>query len=120
MQTAWLNIVLFAGAFNLLAVLACATGMLGPIGAAFTHQLSSFCVMMNSLRLLRVGKSSIPSWRLDITPLRSWLRSAARVFTTIPLRSWLRYGVIGSAFLLVLNGVYAVRPDEVVVIDHLG
>ncbi len=54
MQTAWQNIVLFAGALNLLAVLACATGKLGPIGAAITHQLSSFCVMMNSLRLLRV------------------------------------------------------------------
>src|ERR1700724_2541231 len=54
MHTAWLNIVLFAGAVNVLAVVACATGILGPIGAAVTHQLSSFCVMMNSLRLLRV------------------------------------------------------------------
>src|ERR1700680_1413967 len=58
MHTAWLNIVLFAGVLNLLAVLACATGKLGPIGAAFTHQLSSFCVMMNSLRLLRVDRGS--------------------------------------------------------------
>ena len=27
--------------------------MIGPVGAAVTHQLSSFLVMMNSLRLLR-------------------------------------------------------------------
>ena len=32
-------------------------GKIGPIGAAFTHQISSFFVMMNSLRLLRVAKA---------------------------------------------------------------
>ena len=56
MHTAWQNIVLFAGVVNLAAVLLCATGKLGPVGAAMTHQLSSFCVMMNSLRLLRVER----------------------------------------------------------------
>src|ERR1035438_2942134 len=73
-DTAWLNIVLFAGALNLLAVLACATGKLGPMGAALTHQLASFCVMMNSLRLLRVeggwrrpgaGRSVVEGNRVD-------------------------------------------------------
>ena len=34
------------------AVILAATGMIGPVGAAVTHQLSSFLVMMNSLRLL--------------------------------------------------------------------
>src|SRR5207244_8057344 len=58
MNTAWQNIILFAGGVNLVAVLLCATGKLGPIGAAMTHQLSSFLVMMNSLRLLRVERSS--------------------------------------------------------------
>src|SRR5579862_202520 len=34
MNTAWMNIILFAGVLNALAVLACATGKLGPMGAA--------------------------------------------------------------------------------------
>ena len=51
-RTAWQNIFLFAGLFNATAVLCAATGRIGPVGAAVTHQLSSFLVMMNSLRLL--------------------------------------------------------------------
>jgi P-type E1-E2 ATPase len=56
MNTAWQNIWIFAGLVNFTAVLFCATGKIGPIGAAMTHQLSSFFVMMNSLRLLRVKR----------------------------------------------------------------
>ena len=57
--TAWQNIILFAGLVNLTAVILAATGRLGPIGAALTHQLSSFFVMMNSLRLLRVERGGL-------------------------------------------------------------
>src|SRR6202789_1537054 len=60
-RTAWQNIFLFAGLFNATAVLCAATGKIGPVGAAVTHQLSSFLVMMNSLRLLHV--SSAGEWR---------------------------------------------------------
>ncbi|MDQ6664323.1 MAG: cadmium-translocating P-type ATPase, partial [Acidobacteriota bacterium] len=56
--TAWQNIILFAGVLNVAAVILAATGKLGPIGAALTHQLSSFFVMMNSLRLLRIERGS--------------------------------------------------------------
>jgi len=34
-------------------------GVIGPLGAAFTHQLSSFFVMLNSLRLLRVERARV-------------------------------------------------------------
>jgi len=37
--TAWQNIILFAGLVNLAAVVCAATGVIGPIGAALTHQL---------------------------------------------------------------------------------
>ena len=37
------------------AVILAATAVIGPVGAAVTHQLSSFLVMMNSLRLLRLA-----------------------------------------------------------------
>jgi HflK protein len=133
MQTAWLNIVLFAGALNLLAVLACATGKLGPIGAAMTHQLSSFCVMMNSLRLLRVERapgaglrSRIGRWVTE-SPLfaawqsfRSFEVSTAFHWAFARRRQLVKPALITAAGLIVLNGFYAVRPDEVGVIERFG
>ena len=56
-KTAWQNIILFAAIFNTAAVILAATAVIGPVGAAVTHQLSSFLVMMNSLRLLRSPSS---------------------------------------------------------------
>ena len=61
-KTAWQNIILFAAVLNTAAVILAATAVIGPVGAAVTHQLSSFFVMMNSLRLLRspsVGESRL-------------------------------------------------------------
>jgi HflK protein len=119
-DTAWLNIVLFAGALNLLAVLACATGRLGPMGAALTHQLSSFCVMMNSLRLLRVeggqGWWSRPRLsRLLDFDVRACVRAAL---------GWTRQSLIplaaGGTLLLGLNGFYTLGPDEQGVIQRFG
>jgi HflK protein len=130
MQTAWLNIVLFAGALNLLAVIACATGKLGPIGAAFTHQLSSFCVMMNSLRLLR-GERAPTRKRvarlIETTPLPQWW-NRVRSFDPAAAFAWLfahrrrlvKPAWIAAAALLVLSGFYAVQPDEVGVIERFG
>ena len=117
MQTAWLNIVLFAGLFNLLAVLACATGRLGPIGAALTHQLSSFCVMMNSLRLLRIAGSSrmVPYLagardRLRATPAWLWTHRAGLT----------RPALAAALSLAILSGFYTLQPDEVGVVERFG
>ena len=125
-RTAWLNIVLFAGALNLLAVLACATGKLGPIGAAFTHQLSSFCVMMNSLRLLRVGQPSPAQWRLRLERrlaerglpeawrrLREFRPGEAILWLADRRERLLKPGLAAAAVLVILGGFYSVQPDEV-------
>jgi len=111
MRTAWFNIVLFAGALNLLAVIACATGILGPIGAAFTHQLSSFCVMMNSLRLLRVER-----------PRRWRFRLPAVDFAALydRRREFAKPALIAVAALVVLAGFYTIQPDEFGVIERFG
>ena len=128
MQTAWLNIVLFAGALNAVAVLACATGRLGPIGAAFTHQAASFCVMMNSLRLLRAARSSPSPWRLIATSwLRGW-RDRLRAFDLGAVSSWMfarrtqlvRLAWIGAGVFLVASGFYAIEPDEIGVVERFG
>jgi Cu+-exporting ATPase len=142
MRTAWLNIVLFAGALNAIAVLACATGKLGPIGAAFTHQLSSFFVMMNSLRLLRVERSEASRGRLAgwcvacAGQFRAWVAASPVTEAWNGLRKvdpsesfgWViarrrelvKPALITVAALIVLNGFYAVQPDEVGVIERFG
>jgi HflK protein len=128
-HTAWLNIVLFAGAVNFLAVLACATGRLGPIGAAVTHQLSSFCVMMNSLRLLRVERSSSARLARLIadTPIPALWSQLSNLRPTVVFQ-WLlvrrhavaKSALIAAACLFLINGFYAVQPDEVGIIERFG
>jgi Cu+-exporting ATPase len=120
-DTAWLNIVLFAGALNLLAVLACATGKLGPMGAALTHQLASFCVMMNSLRLLRV-EGSHGLWSRPRAVLRRLREIDARAQVRAAL-GWTRQSLIprvAAVTVLLLNGFYALGPDEEGVIERFG
>ena len=133
-NTAWQNIVLFAGVVNLLAVLVCATGRMGPLGAAFTHQLSSFFVMLNSLRLLRVERAAGPSrWRrwAAHSGLDNWYRQArARAAAIHPSetfarivsgwRSWLKPALGALAALYLLSGVYILGPDEQGVIERFG
>jgi Cu+-exporting ATPase len=134
MATAWQNIVLFAGVVNLAAVLLCATGRLGPIGAAMTHQLSSFFVMMNSLRLLRVtlragrpGRRgvAVPPWVRD--PMIRVLDAAAAIdLLAASGRLWerrrklVRPAVYAAAALVVLNGCYVLGPDEAGLIERFG
>jgi Cu+-exporting ATPase len=122
MQTAWQNIIFFAGVVNFSAVVLCATGYLGPIGAAFTHQLSSFFVMMNSLRLLRVEHGwprwvtrRLPRLRLpEVRPLAAgtWLWERRRQFAKPALAT--------AAALIVLNGFYVIQPDQLGVIERFG
>jgi HflK protein len=129
-RTAWQNIILFAGVLNAGAVALAATGTIGPVGAAVTHQLSSFFVMMNSLRLLRVrtrgrtgdyvrnvtrrAKPIIAEFvpKLEFDAIADWF-----------LKSWprLRKPLIYAAFgLYVGSGFYVVKPDENGIIERFG
>lgn len=130
--TAWQNIILFAGVVNLLAVGAAATGVIGPLGAAFTHQLSSLFVMLNSLRLLRIEGTGVRRLRCFAHPrvqfvwhgLRRWMdRFDARdLFLNIVdrRRELARPVLLTAAALIVLNGFYALRPGETGVIERFG
>ncbi|MGI8744341.1 MAG: FtsH protease activity modulator HflK [Bryobacteraceae bacterium] len=132
-STAWQNIILFAGVVNVAAVVCAATGVIGPIGAALTHQLSSFLVMMNSLRLLRVERSesrlvsglfartALPqAWdrlrnvtgRIDVPAGARWLMARRNVLARPVL------ALLG--LFIVLNGAYVIRPDEVGIVQRFG
>ena len=133
--TAWQNIILFAGAVNILAVFAAGYGYLGPIGAAFTHQISSFFVMMNSLRLLRVERPAgrAPLWArlLEASPLPALGRrlgaalgridpSAAFAWILERRRQLARPALAALAALVVLSGFYTLEPHEQGVIERFG
>ncbi len=128
--TAWQNIILFAGLLNLAAVFAAGSGVLGPIGAAFTHQISSFCVMLNSLRLLRVegGRKGASKWVERAAawwePVGTRLRviDPAAAFAQVweRRRELTRPALAGLAGLVVLNGFYTLEPYEQGVVERFG
>ena len=133
--TAWQNIILFAGVFNLAAVALAAAGVLLPIGAAVTHQLSSFFVMINSLRLLRVERAgrwpALWSAWLGRTPIpAAWDRlwGAVRAFDVrdafvAVMQRWREYfrpALTVAAILLVLSGIHIIGPADVGIVERFG
>jgi Cu+-exporting ATPase len=133
--TAWQNIILFAGVFNLAAVGLAATGVLSPIGAAVTHQLSSFFVMINSLRLLRVERAGgwHQAWSewLGRTPVpAAWdrVRKTVGAFDALDVfaavvggwREYARPAAIGVGVLIVLSGIHIISPAEVGIVERFG
>ena len=135
--TAWQNIILFAGVVNVAALGLAAAGILTPIGAAFTHQLSSFFVMLNSLRLLRVERPRAGRlatlWHgwLRRTPLPGvWdrVRSVIRdvdVRETFAVvverrRQYARPALVVVCFLILLSGFHTIPPEEVGIVERFG
>jgi Cu+-exporting ATPase len=133
--TIWQNIILFAGIINVLAVLAAGRGLLGPIGAAVVHQIASFLVMVNSVRLLKVERprGRLAWWqrisgRLGFAErwrsAGAWLRriDPAHGFAWIweRRRRLVRPALHAALALWVLSGVYILPPDETGVIERFG
>jgi Cu+-exporting ATPase len=139
-HTAWQNIILFAGVLNAAAVISAATGVIGPAGAALTHQLSSFFVMMNSLRLLRApsgGESRIRAFLQSIrarvfasTVIQSVQSGFARLefdslldALLLRLPGWkkaLRPLAYSAVAIYAISGVYRLNPDETGVVERFG
>ncbi|MBK5292483.1 MAG: FtsH protease activity modulator HflK, partial [Acidobacteriia bacterium] len=132
-QIVWQNIIGFALIVNVAAIALASTGILGPLGAAFTHQISSFLVMLNSLRLLKVEKTARakPPLPWFTERLQKITRQARLYASRIDPSEWFRYllenrqrfyrpALYAVAALLVLNGFYILQPDEVGVIERFG
>jgi len=133
---AWQNIVLFAGVVNAVSIGLASKGTIGPLAAAFIHQLSSFLVMLNSLRLLRVERSR-GAWihrlehRLEHTRLPAVWRHARAVAASIDpkelfvtlvenRRRLARPALAVAAALYLASGVYVLAPQEKGVIERFG
>jgi len=127
--TAWQNIILFAGLFNVAAVALAAAGILSPIGAAVTHQLSSFFVMMNSLRLLKVQRgwftwlrrTPLPAfWERILLPLSAFDVRDAFAAVVERRRDFAKPAAIVAAVLIVLSGVHIIGPAEIGIVERFG
>lgn len=136
-RTAWQNIILFAGVLNAAAVVLAATGRIGPVGAAVTHQLSSFLVMLNSLRLLHTPSSKQSFFRrvLEKAAARFELRDLKHRIDGLAAKlefgalfnaaieawpRWRRFALYGAMAAYVLSGVYLIGPDQLGVIERFG
>jgi Cu+-exporting ATPase len=136
-RTAWQNIFLFAGVFNVAAVILAATAVIGPVGAAVTHQLSSFLVMMNSLRLLHMPSSGESMVRRGWSRLLFYLQAPRWITAVQETAARFEFGVILGWFianwsrlrkplmfaalaLYVGSGFYILNPDESGVIERFG
>jgi len=140
MHTAWQNIILFAGVLNAAAVISAATGIIGPAGAAVAHQLSSFFVMMNSLRLLRApSHAEARGWtwlqsivsRTRLAQVAEHVQSAfdqlefdslmAALLARLPgWKQAFRSLLYVAATVYILSGVYILNPDESGVVERFG
>ncbi|MBL8220699.1 MAG: heavy metal translocating P-type ATPase, partial [Bryobacterales bacterium] len=129
MAITWQNIIIFAGIVNFTAVIACATGILGPLGAAFTHQISSLLVMLSSLRLLKIEpkqKSKLSKFlhKFSLHHLQHrWQHlDLHHAFHHVwdARRRWAKPLLFTLLALFVLNGFYILQPDEVGVIERFG
>ena len=121
----WQNIIVFAGVVNLVSVGLAYSGVIGPMGAAVTHQLASLLVMLNSLRLLRVERTRKPLWISHVTHnMNHWVRdfSPKHGFEHLMERrqELVRPALYAAAALLALNGFYSVGPHEEAIIERLG
>lgn len=127
---AWQNIIGFAGILNAAAIGAAAAGVLGPVGAAATHQLGSLLVMLNSLRLLRVERR--PTWLRRLSPsldhlrrgIAYWVRrldpKAGFDWVVQHRRRLLRPALLAAGVLLAGNGFYILGPEETGLIERFG
>lgn len=133
--TIWQNIIIFAGIVNVVAVVAASRGVLGPIGAAVVHQIASFLVIMNSVRLLKIERpKGTRSWLqrlVERTPIRAWWHDLKHRLSHIEPAAgfaWLwdrrhalaRPALITAVALWVLSGFYTIQPGEVGVIERFG
>jgi Cu+-exporting ATPase len=130
------NIWGFALAFNLAAIVAATLGVIGPAGAAATHQVSALLVVLNSLRLLAYGKLGESLWlkrgRLFLRETRHRAQHLTEDqlprFSLHAARHWLedhraqiiRCGLVTLPLLYLSSGVTIIGPDELGVVQRFG
>lgn len=120
------NLMWFAIGFNAVAVSLAAVGILKPVAAAITHQISSLMVVLNSLRLL-IYRTETPLHR-RWAQVQSLIAQIAGQWQPDRWQAWLiahrssviRAVAIALPLFWLLSGVYIVNPGEVAVVQRFG
>ena len=120
------NILVFAFGLNAGAILLSAEEVLGPIGAAITHQIGSFLVLCNAVRLLWFDRwersvlgqveNALARWTVRLAdlvyPLVQWVASR---------RKRLAWGAVAAAVgAYVLSGLTWIGAEEVGAVRRCG
>lgn len=133
------NIWGFALAFNLVSMGAAAMGVLGPVAAAATHQVSALLVVLNALRLLAYGRFRQNAFIRRSRKLRHdakhqlehfihHLRHRVPAINLHEARHWLshhhrlvgKYAAAALLLLYIFSGIVLVGPAEAAVVRHFG
>ena len=134
---AWQNIIGFAVIVNAVAIGLASAGKMGPLGAAFTHQIASFLVMLNALRLLEVEDRGVGRLRRRLADWieygwpREFVYGAKLWLSRVEPGEWWRWlrgnwrsywkpALAGLTALVLLNGLYTIEPHEAGVIERFG
>jgi len=118
------NIFYFAVIFNILAVAAASFfSFITPVWAAIIHQISSFLVVGNSLRLLsshrlkqEFKEKTKAIWQYIERDV--WGRGIDQV--SAHQGDILKYGIMGLLLLYILSGLYIIRPNQMGVVQIFG
>jgi Cu+-exporting ATPase len=123
------NIVLFAFGVNAVAIALAAAEKLGPVGAAIYHQIGSFLVLVNAMRLLWFERwERSPLGRYESMGSESARRVMEFIAPALQRIEWLgqHRRVAGWAVaaagccLYALSGLTTVGPDEVGIAQRCG
>ncbi len=120
------NILVFAFGLNTGAILLSAEEVLGPIGAAITHQIGSFLVLCNAVRLLWFEKWERSALgRMERAAAR-WVMRVADFFTPAVAWGWYRRRRLAAATLAaaaaayLASGLTVIGPDEIGAVRRFG
>ncbi|WP_169975061.1 cation-translocating P-type ATPase family protein [Tautonia rosea] len=122
------NILLFAFALNAGAVFLAFLGVLGPVAAAILHQIGSFLVLLNAMRLLAFGDwHEMPPFR-QIRAFGRWVDAwddrldLGQVVDRA--RGHWRAGLVGALGIAAVayagSGLTAIGPGEVGLVTRFG
>ena len=133
------SIWIFAFAVNIASIVAASLGIIGPVGAAATHQVSALLVVLNALRLLGHGrfKESTLVRRghqlqheagHQLEHFTHWLRHHAPALNLHEARHWfshhyrqvIKYAAAVLLLLYALSGITVIGPDEAAVVRRFG
>jgi Cu+-exporting ATPase len=118
------NILIFAFAFNGLAILLAGLRVLGPVAAAIVHQIGSLLVLLNAIRILGFERwhtlQIVAGFNRVVSVCRRCRPSAGVDWVWEHRRRLTRAGLAVGILAYALSGIVIVGPEQVGVVQRFG